>query len=346
MISADARYRGPDDRSWALEPSLSFRLTPDVELEGWAVADTSRPGGRLITNFGGDAFWQHGARLAAFAELVRTYGLIETGDENRTDTGTVHAVGQLGPAEITGQLSLADVSGRFPRRETEGSLQARVPLRPRLLVEGTAHDRFDNGSGELFHEYRSALTWFGRRVTLPRAGLAAQHAVALARQATRAGEYERSAFDEDALRLQRERLSLSPERESFRREMTEVYRAQVEERTLPLLGVEFRDTSDQLTGEEVQAARVFAGIPWPPALPWRARESSVPFLLLDYEHEWHTTATEYHSGADALSLTISLNREMDLVVRWRRAQGTALDIIRGIGERRRFEVSYVYARGR
>jgi hypothetical protein len=37
---------------------------------------------------------------------------------------------------------------------------------------------------------------------------------------------------------------------------------------------------------------------------------------------------------------------MDVVLRYVRAEPTALDVIRGIGTRRSFAVEYVYARGR
>jgi hypothetical protein len=350
VLSTGARWRGAGDHSWLLEPSLSVRITSDVEVEAWTVADTMRPGERLVTEMGGDISWQHGSSLAALAELVRNYERITTGDENRRDTGTLFAVAQLGPAELTSRVSLEDVSGRFPRRNTDASLVARVPLGLRLLLEGAGHGRYDNGAGELFREYRGALTWFGRRLTLPRAGRGAERAVALARSATRLGEYELNAFDADALREQRQRLALSPRRAALRAEMAAVYRAEVEERQLPLLGVAYRDRSDTLSGGSVRAARVFVGVPWPPALPWRARESSVPFLELAYEHEWHTTAagssTVQRSGADLVSLTVALNREMDLVVSWSHAQPTALDIIRGLTKHERFTVSYVYARGR
>ena len=46
------------------------------------------------------------------------------------------------------------------------------------------------------------------------------------------------------------------------------------------------------------------------------------------------------------SLSVALNREMDLVLSWSRSDPTALDIIRGIGQRRTIELAYVYAFGR
>jgi hypothetical protein len=156
IVSGSAIWRGAGDHSWVLEPSLSVRITSELEVEAWTVADTQRPADRLVTDMGGDLSWQHGSRLAAFAEVSRNYDLLPTGvqdrrDENRRDTGLVVAVAQLGPAEITSQVSLEDVSGRFPRRNTDALLQARAPLAERLLLEGNGHARYDNGAGALFH---------------------------------------------------------------------------------------------------------------------------------------------------------------------------------------------------
>ena len=173
-----------------------------------------------------------------------------------------------------------------------------------------------------------------------------RRAVDLARRATEAGEYERRAFDDEALRAQRERLALSPRAAELREDMEAVYRAQVEERSVPLLGVEVLSRDDTLTGESSVATRALVGVPWPAAWPWRAGEGSVPFLRLDLEHERTTTATFHRSSTDRASLTVSLNREMDLVVRVARAEPTALDVVRGIGVVRTFTASYVYARGR
>ncbi len=355
LIVGGNATRAAGGGSWRLEPSLSFRLGTSLELEAWALADTQRPGHRLVTQMGGDVSWLHGSRLGAFAEVTRSYALLPVGvagrpDENRQDSGRLVTVAQLGLAEITGQFALEDVTGRFPRRNTDGALAARVPLFGRLLLEGSGHGRFDNGAGELAHDYAGALTWYGRQITLPRAGKTAERALLLARDAARRGEYELPAFDQDALREQRLRLALSPQRDALREQMAAVYRAEVEERPLPLLGVSYLDHADELTGETVKTGRVFLGVPWPLALPWRAGEGAVRFLELAYEHEWHTTApsssTVQNSGADRVSLTVALNRELDLVVSYRHAQPTALDIIRSVFEHQQFTASVVYARGR
>ena len=41
-----------------------------------------------------------------------------------------------------------------------------------------------------------------------------------------------------------------------------------------------------------------------------------------------------------------MNREMDLVLPWRRVDPTALDLIQGIGQRRTIELDCVYTFGR
>jgi hypothetical protein len=72
----------------------------------------------------------------------------------------------------------------------------------------------------------------------------------------------------------------------------------------------------------------------------------VPFLRLGYEHERRLSGLELRANANRLTLTVALDREMDLVIGWRRAEPTALDTIRGIGVRTTFEARYVYAFGR
>jgi hypothetical protein len=109
---------------------------------------------------------------------------------------------------------------------------------------------------------------------------------------------------------------------------------------------EVRHRDDSLTGERALAARALVGVPWPPAWPWQGSEASVPFLRLELEHERTTTATTLRSSTGRASLAVSLNREIDLVVRFVRTEPTALDVVRGIGVRRTFAVACVYARGR
>jgi hypothetical protein len=127
--------------------------------------------------------------------------------------------------------------------------------------------------------------------------------------------------------------------------MVDEYRAQVAERQVPLLGLEVSGGGDKLPGVTTRAARAFVGVPWPPAWPWQANESAVPFLQLDLVRSRRTSGIGFPAVTWASSLTASLNREMDLVLWWSRSEPTALDQIR-VGPRRTIELSYVYAFGR
>jgi hypothetical protein len=72
----------------------------------------------------------------------------------------------------------------------------------------------------------------------------------------------------------------------------------------------------------------------------------VPFLKLELTLERRTTGAEFRSETRSAALTLELNRELELVLRYRRAEPTALDVILGRGVNRRLAVALVYARGR
>ena len=223
---------------------------------------------------------------------------------------------------------------------------ARVAIGPRLLAEADAGGSLERGASTQSHLYRGAFTWFGRRFTLPRTGQTAERSQRLARAATAAGYNERRVFDDEGIRAQRERLALSPTRGELRADLSSLYDAQVEERPVPVLGLEVSDRATSLSGESLRVTSLFVGVPWPPAPPWRSNEAAVPFLRLGYAHERRTSGPDFTAHAHQITLTVALDREMDLVVGWRRAEPTALDLIRGIGRQTTFEASYVYAFGR
>jgi hypothetical protein len=125
-----------------------------------------------------------------------------------------------------------------------------------------------------------------------------------------------------------------------------LHRAQVEDRNVPLLGVELVDAEDALPGVATRTARAFVAVPWPPAWPWQGNDAAVPFLQLDASWRRETSGVDFDAVTWASSLSVALNREMDLVLRWSRSDPTALDIIRGGGRRRTIELAYVYAFGR
>jgi len=347
ILSTAAQTGGTAEGSgWLLTPSLTVRLSPELEAYVWALGNTRQPDDRFLRAGYLGFLWQRGARFEAAGEFGRQYEVVEAGFENERDSGFVSAVGQVGGAEIGGEAWLEDVEGRFPRRQEGGSARARVPLAARLVAEGGATVRFEQGAGLRAHEYRGALTWFGRRFYPRRAGEAASRALALARRATSLGANERFDLTDEDRRAQRERLSLSRHREELYDEMVAVYRAQVAERELPLLGLELVGGEDSLPGVATRTWRAFVGVPWPPAWPWHANEAAVPFLRLDLSRQRQTSGVDFVAITWASALSVALNREMDLVLRWSRADPTALDAIRGIGQRRTIELSYVYAFGR
>ncbi len=347
ILSTGAQTGGPAEGSgWLLRPALSVRLSPGLELVAQAAGNTRKPDDRFLRDTSFGFLWQRGTRFEATGEVGRARETVEAGFENTRDTGVLSVVGQVGGAELRGEAFVADVDGRFPRREGGATAEVSVPLAARLLVEGGAIARFERGAGLRAHEYRGALTWFGRRFYPPRASESASRALDLARRATKVGANERIALTDDERRAQRERLALSREREELRDGIDALYRAQVAEREVPLLGLDFVDAEDALTGVATRTARAFVGVPWPPAWPWQANEAAVPFLRLDLSRQRQTSGIGYEAVTWASALSVALNREMDLVLSWSRSDPTALDIIRGVGQRRTIELAYVYAFGR
>jgi len=347
IFSTGAETGGPSEGGgWLLRPAVSVRLSPELELVARAAGNTRRPDDRFLRATSLGFLWQHGTAFEAAGEIGRTRETVEAGFENRRDSGALSAVGQVRGAELRGEAHFEDVSGRFPRRDGGGTAEAIVPLGARLVAEGSAIVSFERGAGLRAHEYRGSLAWYGRRFYPPRAGEAAARALALARHATRLGGNERLALTDDERRAQRERLALSGERGELRDEIDAQYRSEVAEREVPLLGLEFVDARDALPGVATRTVHAFVGVPWPPAWPWHANEAAVPFLRLDGSRQRQTSGTGFEAVTWASSLSVALNREMDLVLSWSRSDPTALDIIRGIGQRRTIELAYVYAFGR
>lgn len=329
---------------WELRPALSFRVARDLELRGGATGDTATPYDHFFRGAEAGFVWQPSARFEASGGYEHAREANETAYENTRDSGTLSLVDQVGPTELSADLRLDNVRGRFPRTDFTSTLGARIPLTPRLLIEGSGRAQFENDLRA--HEYRGGITWFGRRFYLPRVGQAAERSVDLARHATDLGENEGSFFDDEGRRRQRERLSLSPRGRDLAAEMAELYHAQVQERAVPLLGFEFVDRADSLSGVTIQTLQATVGVPWPIVAPWRAPADCVPFLRLDVSRERQVSGPEVVSIRHIVALTAALNREMDLLLRWRHAEPTVLEIERRVGARTTLEVSYVYAFGR
>jgi hypothetical protein len=343
LASAEARRLSvPGGRGgWLLTPALALRLSPELEILGSATADTRSPHDHARRFASAGVLWQRGAALEVSAGYEHRRISTTAGFENGVRSPFLAFVAQLGPSELSGDGRIDDTSGRFPRTEYESALRARVRVTSRLLAFGSARGRFENDLRS--HEYRAGVTWHGRRFYLPRSSPAAARAAALARRALELGWNERRVFDDDGIRAQRERLGLSPHRDALEADLADLYDAQVDARAVPLLGLEAEDSGDALPGVSRRALRVFVGVPWPLALPWNASEASVPFLRLDATRERTKTGASHVATAHRLALTASLNREMELVVRWSRAQSTLFELIRGFGIQHTAEVSFVYA---
>ncbi|HEY7514916.1 MAG TPA: hypothetical protein VIC87_10585, partial [Vicinamibacteria bacterium] len=283
IVTANAHRRSPArGAEWLLVPALSVRLTRDFELLGEVTHETGIEGPFLRTWLAG-FLWQRGTRFEASGEYAHALERTEEGSDNDRDVATLRVVGQVGPAELSGVALYEDVDGLFPREHVEGGLSARVSLAPRLLLEGGGRTRFERHGNERAHEFRGAVTWFARRFSLPRSGPGAGPTLLLARRATEMGYNERRVFGEDERRAQRERLSLAPRREELVGDMVGLYRAEIEERPVPTLGVEYVETDDALSGFTSRTARLRVGVPWRPSWPWRHDESATPFLRLDVE---------------------------------------------------------------
>lgn len=329
---------------WLFRPAVGVRVSRDLTASAAVAADTATPYDHPLRSLQAGLLWQPSARVELRGNFEHARDANATPNENTRNTGAVALIAQVGPTEISADGQLDDISGRFPRTDFLSTLGLRIPLTPRLLVEGSGRTLFETEL--LAHDYRAAVTWYGRRFYLPRLGRAAERSVALARHASAIGENEVQLFDDENRRLQRERLSLSPRGRDLAAEMADLYHAQVQERALPLLAFEFRDRDDRVNGEKRQTLAASIGIPWPIALPWRASDVAVPFLTLDLARERVVTRPEFVAIAHSAALSVAMNREMDLVLRWRHAESTPLDLERRIGPRTTIEIGYVYAFGR
>jgi len=346
LLSGFAERRPGRERAWLLGPTLAVRVARGLDVVGRTSGDTGERAGRFLRAWSVGFLWQRGARLELAGEYARAWEATGGRHENARQAGSLGVLAQVGVAELSAGGSIEEVRGLFSYRQVEGEVEARATVGPRLRLDGGAWARSEDLVGEIAQTYLGAVTWFARPFRLPRSGRAAETSVALARHAVARGLFERRAFDPDQIRAQRERLSLSPWREELSGEMRALYEAQVGERAVPSLGFEIEARRDVLSRLRSRTLRATVGVAWPPTWPWLGREDAVPFLRLDVERERVLSGPGYESIRYALGLTLSFNREMDLLFRWSREEPTPLDLIRGVGERRTVELSYVYAFGR
>jgi hypothetical protein len=350
IVEARAHRRSAGEgRGWLLGGSAAGRLSADLELLGRFEGDTKPlPRTAIEDRFARHGalglLYQGGARLEAFAQLSRSRLRTTGGIEFERDRFELAAQAYARVGQLTTEAIVENSHGRFPRREVSSSIQAEVPLQ-RLLLETAVFGRWERGGPRLEDRYRVGLSWFGRRVHLARAGEAAARTTALARRAYALGYNERREHDDAGRRALRERLSLSPRREELAEDLAALHQAQVAERNVPLLGVEFEDASDTVAAVKSRVWRAFVGVPWPPAPPWSGNESAAPFLRLTFERRRDLYGVALAVVERAVALEAQLDRQMALVLRWRTGDPTPLDIVRGTPVTRTLELEYAYAFG-
>ena len=350
-VEASAHRRSATEgRGWLLGASVAGRLSSDLELVGRFEGD-SKPVPRTTTVE--DRFARHGslgllyqggARLEAFAQASRSRLRTSGGVEFERDRFELAAQAYARVGQLTTEAFVENTHGRFPRREVAASIQAEVPWQ-RLLLETQVFGRWERGGPRLEGRYRASLSWFGRHVHLARAGEAAARTTALAKKACALGYNERREHDDAGRRALRERLSLSPRGQELAEQLVALHQVQLAERNVPLLGLEFEDASDTVTFVKSRTWRAFVGVPWPPAPPWRRDEGASPFLRLAFERRRDDYGTALTVVEHAVALEAQLDRQMSLVLRWRKGDPTPLDIVRGTPVTRTLELEYAYAFG-
>lgn len=358
LLEADVQRRAPVERRGLIVSLLGAgRLSGDVELLARFVGDSRPLPARVPFSLADDVrdrfaragslglLWQRGTHFEGFVEAARARVRTSGGLEFERDTLAAHAVALLAGAEVEGGVQLDDSHGRFPRRELAPHADVRL-RRGRWLLEGAARGRLERGSRWLAREYAGALTWHARRVQLAREGPAAERLLALVRRANALGYNERREAEDEGRRAVRERLALSPERARLRDDLAALHVAEVDQRRVPLLGLEWHDADERVDGVRSRTWRALVGVPWPPAWPWRAGEGAAPFLTLEGERRRDVYGFGLPVVSHELAVTGYLSRDLELRMRWRRPDPTPLDIVRAQGRPRVLEWQVLYALGR
>jgi hypothetical protein len=347
--SAHRRSVG-EGRGWLRGASVAGRLSSDrapigrFEGDSKPVPRTTAVEDRFARHGSLGLLYQGGSRLEAFAQASRSRLRTSGGVESERDRFELAAQAYARVGQLSTEAIVENSHGRFPRREVAASIRAEVPL-DHLLFETQVFGRWERGGPRLEDRYRASLSWFGRRVRLARAGEAAARTTALAKRACALGYNERRDHDDAGRRALRERLSLSPGRQELAEELVALHQAQLAERNVPLLGLEFEDASDTVTAVRSRTWRAFVGAPWPLAPPWRSDEGASPFLRLSVERRRDLYGAALAVVEHAVALEAQLDRQMSLVVRWREGEPTPLDIVRGTPVTRTLELECAYAFG-
>jgi hypothetical protein len=350
LLDASAERRPPQDGSgWTVAGEAAVRLSPDLEAFVSVLGDTRRgqpAPSRPLAEQRAALLWQRGARLDLSAAFAHGERRADTGAEIDTLGGSAAAELMAWNSEASLEAGFERTRGFLPHEEAFADAFLGHVVGGRLLAEGRSLNRWEPGVKWFEHELGLALGLHARRVRLARAGDAARRGLALQRRALDLGYNERRVYAEGERRSLRERLALSPRRAELREELRGLHHAEIDERRVELLRAAFSERVESVTGTRRRRVELAAGLPWPLRPPWRADESATPFLLARYARD----ETRYGNGFSSLTheaaLQAELNREMALVVRWRRPGLTPLDVSLIRGRERVWEVEYVYALGR
>jgi len=354
-VRVDAHvFRRRDDQGsgWVMEASAGLRVTPDLELIGGILDESDRAtlgidDRRLDTEYL-RVLYQRGTRFEATLEVAkfeqRTVGGINVeGSELRGD-----GVGVFLGTEWRGGLRHEWLEGRLGRvfGEAELDVTAPIPRLRRLVVTGGTGQRWEPGLGRFEERLGAGIAFHARRYRLARDGEVARRVLRLASRAHALGYNERRVFDAAGLRAFRERLALSPARDELLPELDALYRAQVAERNVPLLGVAYQKVENEIEGRLSRTVRLSLGIPWPPGAFVEPRESAVRFITLSFAHTDHSFDSGFASQQREAALDVELNRDTSLVVRWAEPNRTPLHAALRRGPSPEFEVALVYSQGR
>lgn len=349
LLEVEAERRPPQDgHGWTIDGALGLRLAPDLEAFASLLADTDRRATlpRTVASQALGVLWQRGTRLDLTANLGRSEVRTQAGFDLETLRASAGAAGYAWASEAAAEVGFERTRGRTPRDEIFASASLRSVVGGRWLAEARSQNRWEPGVRWFDHEIGAGLSLHARRVRLPRAGEAATRTLGLARRAVALGYNERRVYDTDGRRALRERLALSPRRAELAAELLALHRAQVDEREVPLVGVAGSERYEAVSGVRRRSLEAFLGVAWPPRWPWRHDEASVPFLVARYTRVAARFGNGFTSLTHSAALEAELNREMSLVLRWRRPGLTPLDVTLRTGGARSWEVEYVYALGR
>ncbi len=355
----EAAYRGPrlrlevagDHRpealggGWLLEVRAGYRPNPDVEFrfDGVRELQAARAGlfpPRDRQRGRASVLWQRGARFDLAAGVG--FGQRQDALGARADFwgADLAATWLAEPFELTARADYESLGGRFRRRTVSAALAVRARLLPRLLLEGGVEDRVELGVAEVNRTVSAGLTWHARRFRFARGSAIGEAMVRLARAAWHAGYGDARAYDLDGMRRLRERLALAG---VVAAETTDLYRATVQERNVPVIEVHARQEDRRDTGERIRTLTVGVNVPWRAHAPWREDPDAVSFLRFGLGYEELRLGDLLLEVGRSYEVMMALNREVDVRLSFTIPRRSPLQLALDEHPGDRFAVAFSYA---